>query len=128
MNALANTLIEPITSEEVKDRAAALVADLRGRAAETERLGRLPVLPQVNTARACITIQVVFADQPLCREISINRRGAGPTLDSLFFGSLRKIELNDDDALRHVRSSHFELDVVSFVQGHVDNKRSIPLV
>jgi 3-hydroxy-9,10-secoandrosta-1,3,5(10)-triene-9,17-dione monooxygenase len=44
MNALADTLTEPLTAEGAKDRAAALVADLRGRAAETERLGRLPAV------------------------------------------------------------------------------------
>ena len=42
MNALASPLVEPLSAEEVTDRASALIADLRGRAAETERLGRLP--------------------------------------------------------------------------------------
>jgi 3-hydroxy-9,10-secoandrosta-1,3,5(10)-triene-9,17-dione monooxygenase len=42
MKTLVKTRIEQPTAAELKDRAGSLVADLRGRATETERLGRLP--------------------------------------------------------------------------------------
>jgi hypothetical protein len=65
------------------------------------RLSRLPVLPEVDAARAGISVEVVLSDQALRRQITVDRGCARPALDGLFFGPLGKIELNNDDASCH---------------------------
>src|SRR5579871_4169685 len=65
------------------------------------RLGRLPVLPEIDTSRAGIAVQIVLPDQSPRREIPVDGGRARSALDGLFFSPLRKIELYDDDAGCH---------------------------